>query len=141
MDTTACTGFLGIHLGFIRMVEPIRDFSSPQWQPNQTYCTAGESLLTCSAGLWARAQACHWNRQKSKLLGATVLKHRAEQQQTQSFGPDEHQMKTKLFVCRWLALCFKMVALSSLLFLTVPVTSSDASLLCNNNTDRTGDYK
>ena len=29
---------------------------------------------------------------KSKLLGATVLKHRAEQQQTKSFGRDEHQM-------------------------------------------------
>ena len=43
---------------------PIRDFSSPQCQPNQTYCTAGESLLTWCAGLWARAQACHWNRKK-----------------------------------------------------------------------------
>ena len=42
----------------------IRDCSSPQCQPNQTYCTAGKSLLTWCAGLWARAQACHWNRQK-----------------------------------------------------------------------------
>ena len=29
---------------------------------------------------------------KSKLPGATVLKHRSEQQQTKSFGQDEHQM-------------------------------------------------
>ena len=33
--------------------------NGPQCQPNQTYCTAGESLLTSSAGLWARAQAFH----------------------------------------------------------------------------------
>ena len=31
--------------------QKIRDFSSPQCQPNQTYCTAGESLLTWCAGL------------------------------------------------------------------------------------------
>ena len=43
---------------------PIRDFSSPQCQPNQTYCTAGECLLTWCAGPWARARACHWNRKK-----------------------------------------------------------------------------
>ena len=45
-------------------LEGIRDFSSPQGQPNQTYCTAGESLLTWCAGLCATAQAFHWNRQK-----------------------------------------------------------------------------
>ena len=49
---------------FTKTVADIKDLSSPQCQPNQTYCTAGESLLTWCAGLWARAQACHWNRQK-----------------------------------------------------------------------------
>ena len=42
----------------------IRNLPSPQCQPNQTLCTAGEGLLTWCAGLWARAQACHYNRQK-----------------------------------------------------------------------------
>ena len=46
---------------------PIRDLPCPQCQPNQTYCTAGEELLTCCAGLWARAQACHQNRKKKKI--------------------------------------------------------------------------
>ena len=55
----------------------IRDLSSPQCQPSQTYCTAGECLLTC----------------------------------------------------------FKTVASSDSLFITVLVTSSGASLLYNNNTD------
>ena len=32
---------------------------SPQYQLNQTCCTAGDVLLTWCAGLWARAQACH----------------------------------------------------------------------------------
>ena len=39
----------------------IRDIPSPQCQPNQPYCTAGEALLILCAGLWARAQACHPN--------------------------------------------------------------------------------
>ena len=30
----------------------MRDLPSPQCQPNQTYCTAGESLLTLCAGLY-----------------------------------------------------------------------------------------
>ena len=38
---------------------------SPQYQPNQTFCTAGEVLLTWCAGLWARAQACHKDRKKT----------------------------------------------------------------------------
>jgi hypothetical protein len=47
-----CRCFLVLRL--IRMAgQTIRDFSSPQCQPNQTYCTAGESLLTWCAGLWA----------------------------------------------------------------------------------------
>ena len=41
----------------------MRDLPRPHCQPNQTYCTAGESLLT---ELWARAQACHQNRKKNK---------------------------------------------------------------------------
>ena len=40
-------------------------FPSPQHQPNQTCCTAGEVLLTWCAGLWARAQACHKDRKKT----------------------------------------------------------------------------
>ena len=43
----------------------IRDLPSPQFQPNQTTCTAGEGLLTWCAGLWARAQACHQDRKKT----------------------------------------------------------------------------
>ena len=60
---------------------------------------------------------------KSKLLGATVLKHRADQQQTKSFVYILCLSRPKLFVCCCSALCFKTVAPSSLLFLTVPVTS------------------
>ena len=44
---------------FCRRVWVMRDLPSPQCQPNQTYYRAGDSLLTLSAGLWARAQACH----------------------------------------------------------------------------------
>ena len=69
-----CTHVVCTHVVFTHVVctyvvclhVVIRDFSSPQCQPNQTYCTAGESLLTWCAGLWARAQACHWNRQKKE---------------------------------------------------------------------------
>ena len=35
----------------------IRDFSSPQCQPNQTYCTAGEGLFSLFAGLEVDAYA------------------------------------------------------------------------------------
>ena len=53
----------------------MRKLPRPQCQPNQTYCTSGESFLTLCAGLWARAQACHQNRKKErKSLEATVLK-------------------------------------------------------------------
>ena len=38
------------------------NLSSPQYQPNQMCCTAGEGLLTWCAGLWARAQPCCQNR-------------------------------------------------------------------------------
>ena len=38
---------------------------SPQYQPNRTFCTAGEGLLTWCAGLRARAQACHKDRKKN----------------------------------------------------------------------------
>ena len=60
---------------------------------------------------------------KSKLLESTVLKHRADQQQTKSFVYIWCSSHPKLFVCCWSALCFKTVAQRSLLFLTVPVTS------------------
>ena len=60
---------------------------------------------------------------KSKLLGATVLKHRAGQQQTKSFVYIWCSSRPKLFVCSCSALCFKTVSPRSLLFLTVPVTS------------------
>ena len=60
---------------------------------------------------------------KSKQLGATVLKHRADQQQTKSFVYIWCSSRSKLFVCCCSALCSKTVAPSSLLFLTVPVTS------------------
>ena len=60
---------------------------------------------------------------KSKLLQATVLKHRADQQQTKSFVYIWCSSRPKLFVCCCSDLCFKTVAPSSLLFLTVPVTS------------------
>ena len=60
---------------------------------------------------------------KSKLLGVTVLKHRADQQQTKSFVYIWCSSGPKLFVCCCSALGFKTVAPSSLLFLTVPVTS------------------
>ena len=60
---------------------------------------------------------------KSKLLGATVLKHRADQQQTKSFIYIWCSSRPKIFVCCCSALWFKTVAPSSLLFLTVPVTS------------------
>ena len=43
-------------------------FPSPQYQPTQTYCTAGEVLLTWCAGLWARAQACY-NYRKRTITG------------------------------------------------------------------------
>ena len=43
-----------------------KNLPCPQCQPNQTYCTAGEALLTLCAGLWVRAQA-HW-RQTQPLL-------------------------------------------------------------------------
>ena len=56
---------------------------------------------------------------ESKLLGATVLKHRADQQQTKSFVYISCSSCPKLCCCS--ALCFKTVAPSSLLFLTVPV--------------------
>ena len=65
---------------------------------------------------------------KSKLPGATVLKHRADQQQTKSFVYIWCSSRPKLFVCCFSALCFKTVAPSSLLFLTVPVTSLGPSL-------------
>ena len=58
----------------------MRDLPRPQCQPKQTYCTAGEALLTLIAGLWARAQVCHQDRKKKKSLGATVLKQGSEQQ-------------------------------------------------------------
>ena len=60
---------------------------------------------------------------KSKLLGATVLKHRADQLQTKRFVYIWCSSRPKIFVCCCSALCFKTVAQSSLLFLTVPVTS------------------
>ena len=44
----------------------VRNLPRPQCQPNQTYCTSGECLLSLCAGLWARAQACHQNRKKKK---------------------------------------------------------------------------
>ena len=44
----------------------IRNLPRPQCQPNQTYCTSGECLLTLCAGLWARAHACHQNRKKKE---------------------------------------------------------------------------
>ena len=55
--------------------------------------------------------------------GATVLKYRADPQQTKSFVYIWCSSCPKLFVCCCSALCFKTVAPSSLLFLTVPVTS------------------
>ena len=64
---------------------------------------------------------------KSKLLGATVSKHRADQQQTKSFVYIWCSSCPKIFVCCCSALCFKTVAPSSLLFLTVPVTSMGPS--------------
>ena len=60
---------------------------------------------------------------KSKLLGATVLKHRADQQQTKSFVYIWCSSRPKIFVCCCSALCFTTLAPSSLLFLTVSVTS------------------
>ena len=60
---------------------------------------------------------------KSKVLGATALKHRADQQQTKSFVYILCSSCPKLFVCCCSALCFKTVAPSILLFLMVPVTS------------------
>ena len=29
--------------------------------PNQALCSAGQGLLLSCAGLWAKAQDCHWN--------------------------------------------------------------------------------
>ena len=64
---------------------------------------------------------------KSKLLGATVLTHRADQQQTKNFVYIRCSSRPKIFICCCSALCFKTVAPSSLLFLMVPVTSMGPS--------------
>ena len=114
-------------------------FSSPQCQQNQAYCRGGESLLTWCAGLWARAQACHWNHKKVNYLEQRFWSIELSSSRQRAF--DEMNTKCKqgslsaagqLYVSKPLL----QVVYS---FFTVLVTSSGASLLYNNNTDRTGD--
>ena len=41
-----------LKVGTLGKTPPIRDLPRPQCQPNRTYCTAGEALLTSCAGLY-----------------------------------------------------------------------------------------
>ena len=75
LDTFGIT-FVQADLGKNIPPKNIKDLPRP---PYQTYCTAGEGLLTLFAGLWARAQACPQNRKKRNNLEATVLKQGSEQ--------------------------------------------------------------